>query len=112
MKSSRKELTIKEIDEILTNYSSVLSNEDVLKLAMLRENKSSMRKHMIYENCKFILAFVILIGQFSIMWLNGWYILFFVLLALILTDVFFGEKLKEYLLKKISDRMLKKYHCK
>lgn len=112
MKSSRKELTIKEIDKILANYSSVLSNEDVLKLAMLRENKSSMRKHMIYENCKFILAFVILIGQFSIMWLNGWYILFFILLTLILTDVFFGEKLKEYLLKKISDRMLEKYHCK
>ena len=109
MKSSRKELTIKEIDEILKNYSSVLSIEDVLKLAMLRENKSSMRKHMIYENCKFILAFVILIGQFSIMWLNGWYILFFVLLALILTDLFFGKRIKNYLSQKIKEHILKKY---
>ncbi|MCR5145991.1 MAG: hypothetical protein K6B70_01385 [Clostridia bacterium] len=109
MKSSRKELTIKEIDELLKNYSSVLSNEDVLKLVMLQENKSSLRKHVIYENCKFTLAFAILIAQFSIMWSRGWYILFFVLLIFILTDLFFGRKIKNYFSQKIKEHILKKY---
>ena len=64
----------------------------------------------IYEWFKTILALTILITQFYIMWMEGWYILFFILLTLILTDVFFGDKLKEYLFKKISNRMLEKYH--
>lgn len=109
MKSSRKELTIKEIDEILKNYSSVLSIEDVLKLEILRDKKAMLRKHVVYETFKFALAFIILIAQFYIMWIRGWYILFFILLALILTDVFFGEKIKNYLSRKIKEHILKKY---
>jgi len=63
----------------------------------------------IYECVKCVLALVVLIGQFYIMWMKGWYILFFILLTLILTDVFFGQKIRNYFSQKIKEHILKKY---
>lgn len=57
-----------------------------------------------FDIFKTILALVVLISQFYIMWYKGYYLLFFIFLVLILLETLCGDVICKHIIKQICHK--------